>query len=99
VIAPLDPVTGAFDRARGVELPRRFQATQLQAAGRTLWARGAFSDHQAGIVRIKVRSDGHAVADEPVMFRAPGRGEVLGVDGHEVLVAADGELYRVDIRS
>jgi hypothetical protein len=99
VIAPLDLSTGTFDRARSVQLPKRFHGQDLQLAGSTLWVRGPFADNQPGIARITVRPDGRAVVDDPVMFRAPNNADVLGLDGHDVLVAADGELYRVDIRS
>jgi hypothetical protein len=94
----VDPATGTFDRASGVELPKRFQAGELQAAGSTLWVRGGFTDKKAGIVRIRVRGDGRAVADDPVVLRVPGREDLVAMGGHEVLIATDGDLYRVDIR-
>jgi hypothetical protein len=99
VVAPLDVTTGVVDRDRGVRLPARFTGTGLQAAGNTLWAQGTFSENQAGLARITVRNDGRAIAADPVMFRAPTNSDVLGLDGNEVLVAADGQLYRVDVGS
>jgi len=98
VVAPLDPSTGILDRARAVQLPKRFHGSELQAAGNTLWVAGTFPDLQSGITRVVVHNDGRAVADEPVMLRVPNPSDVLGTEGHGVLVAADGALYRVDIR-
>jgi hypothetical protein len=99
VIVPVDLSTGHVDRARAVELPRRFFGSQLQGVGNTLWVRGSFTDKQAGIARIEIRPNGRGVAGDAVLFRAPNNADVLGLDGNDVLVAADGALYRVDIRS
>jgi len=98
VIAPLDPSTGISDRARAVQLPKRFHSSDLQASGNTLWVRGAFADSKSGLARVDVRNDGHAVVGDPVMLRVPTHDDVLGLGRHDVLVAADGELYRVDVR-
>jgi hypothetical protein len=99
VVAPLDVTTGAVDRDRGVRLPARFTGTGLQAAGSTLWVTGGFANSEGGLVRIDVHKNGRTVAQPPVMLRAPNRSDVLGLEGNEVLVAAEGRLYRVNVGS
>jgi hypothetical protein len=99
VLVPLDVTTGAVDRDRGVRLPARFAGTGLQAAGNTLWVTGGFANSEGGIVRIDLRKNGRTVAQPPVMLRAPNQSDVLGLDGNEVLVVADGRLYRVNVGS
>jgi len=97
MVAPLDAASGAIDRARAPHLPKRFSASDLRAAGDTLWVFGRLDD-QSAIVRIGVRADGSVVAERPVVLRVPANSDVLALEAHDVLVAADGELYRVDIR-
>jgi hypothetical protein len=99
VVAPLDVTTGAVDRDRGVRLPARFTGTGLQAAGNTLWVTGGFANSEGGVMRIDVRKNGRTVAQPPVMLRAPNRSDLLGLEGNEVLVAAEGRLYRVNVGS
>lgn len=99
VVAPLDPASGRIDRTRAVQLPRGFTGSELQGTGSRLWVGGAFSDARSGIVRMSVRDDGHASASRPVLLRAPNQSGLLGLDGNDVLVAADGRLYRVHVGS
>jgi hypothetical protein len=99
VVAPLDVMTGAIDRDRGVRLPARFTGTGLQAGGNTLWVTGGFDNSEGGLVRIDLRKNGRAVAQPPVMLRAPNRSDLLGLAGNEVLVATEGRLYRVTVGS
>jgi len=100
VIAPLNPISGAFERRTdGVTLPRRFVGNELQTSGDAVWALGTLTDSQKALVRLDTRDRGAVVHGRLVMFRAPNNSAVLGLDGKDVLVAADGELFRVDIRS
>src|SRR5262249_50716042 len=99
LIGPLDPTTGVFDRQRALELGRRFTASEMQGAGRTLWVEGTFRGSQGAIVRVHVRADGGLVANHPVLLHAPLQSDLLGLDGNHVLVAADGRLYRLNLGS
>ena len=99
VIAPLNPISGAFDaRTSGVTLPRRFVGSELQASGDAVWVTGTLTDSQKALLRLDTRDHGVVEHSRLVMFRVPNGSTMLGTAGNDVLVAADGELYRVDIR-
>ena len=99
VIAPLNPISGAFDaRTSGVTLPRRFVASELQASGDAVWVTGTLTDSQKALLRLDTRDHGVVQHSRLVMFRAPNGSTMLGTAGNDVLVAADGVLYRVNLR-
>ena len=99
VIAPLNPVSGAIEtRTSGVTLPRRFVGADLQTAGDAVWVMGTLTDSQKALLRLDTRDHGVVQHSRLVLFRAPNDSDILGLDGHEVLVAADGALSRVEVR-
>jgi hypothetical protein len=99
VVTPLDPISGAMPAGTdGVTLPRRFLGDELQASGTVVWALGNLTDSEPALVRLDTRDRGTVVHSRLVTLGAPKDSVVLGTSGHEVLVAVDGELFRVDIR-
>jgi hypothetical protein len=88
----MDLATGSFDRSRALRLPGEFVSGELAAAGNTLWVRGG-----SRLLPVTLKDNGRAVDGRPVVIHPSNRGELLAVSRHELLVAADGRLYRVSI--